>query len=135
MKDKRFSMVAIQHPDCPELYLHGKRNDNGKWTLPGGGQEGKEKPKDTAIRELYEETGLKIKDLEFCCTKIIEKKGERLVITLFSADCPKNLNLINSQDPDQELIEYMFLDPKEIDNPVVPNKDNILLRYLDRGNE
>ena len=135
MKDKRCSMVAIQHPECSELYLHGKRNDNGKWTLPGGGQEKAEKPKETAIRELYEETGLEIEDLDFCCTKIIEKGGQKLVITLFSACCPENLNLTNSQDPDKELVEYMFLNPREIDNPVVPNKDNVLLRYLEETNE
>jgi 8-oxo-dGTP diphosphatase len=31
----------------------------GKWTLPGGGVEFREDPRDTAVRELEEETGLR----------------------------------------------------------------------------
>jgi len=39
-----------------------QRADNGKWGLPGGCQELGENLKTTAVRELYEETGIKIKE-------------------------------------------------------------------------
>lgn len=32
--------------------------DSGKWTMPGGGMEWGENPTQTALRELFEETGL-----------------------------------------------------------------------------
>jgi 8-oxo-dGTP pyrophosphatase MutT (NUDIX family) len=38
-----------------------KRSDNGEWCLPGGGVDPGERPAETAIREVYEETGLLIR--------------------------------------------------------------------------
>ena len=35
--------------------------DDGKWTMPGGGMEWGETPEATAIREVEEETGLKVR--------------------------------------------------------------------------
>ncbi|MFJ7183696.1 NUDIX hydrolase [Lysinibacillus xylanilyticus] len=42
-----------------------QRSDNNKWGFPGGAMEYGESLEETAIRELYEETGLKAKDLRF----------------------------------------------------------------------
>ncbi|MDN4493568.1 NUDIX domain-containing protein [Ureibacillus aquaedulcis] len=36
-----------------------------QWELPAGSREGKETPKDCALRELYEETGQMVSDMEF----------------------------------------------------------------------
>lgn len=41
-----------------------QRSDNGKWGLPGGCQDLGENLKTTAIRELFEETGIQIKENE-----------------------------------------------------------------------
>ena len=37
----------------------------GRWALPGGGREGDETPRDTAIRELEEETGLRVERVRY----------------------------------------------------------------------
>lgn len=40
-----------------------RRLDNGCWCFPGGGMDLGESTEDTARRELYEKTGLSVKDL------------------------------------------------------------------------
>lgn len=45
--------------------LMGKRSDSGQWGLAGGSIEAGETPKEAAIRELYEEFGLKVKYLNY----------------------------------------------------------------------
>ena len=37
----------------------------GRWTVPGGGREGDEDPRTTALREMEEETGLRLERLRF----------------------------------------------------------------------
>lgn len=38
-----------------------RRADNGQWCLPSGGMEPGESPAETAIRETFEETGLRVR--------------------------------------------------------------------------
>jgi 8-oxo-dGTP diphosphatase len=45
----RLLLTRVHLPDSP---------DDGKWTMPGGGMDWGEDPKDTAKRELLEEAGL-----------------------------------------------------------------------------
>ncbi|ARU60095.1 hypothetical protein CBW65_02755 [Tumebacillus avium] len=46
------------------LLLH-RRTDNGKWGIPSGFMELGEKAEETARREVYEETGLRLGKLDF----------------------------------------------------------------------
>ncbi|WP_018930692.1 NUDIX domain-containing protein [Gracilibacillus lacisalsi] len=50
--------------DQDNRVLMQKRSDNGQWGFPGGFMELGESIQDTAIREVYEETGLKLEELE-----------------------------------------------------------------------
>lgn len=38
-----------------------RRLDNGQWCLPSGGMEAGESPSETAVREVFEETGLHVR--------------------------------------------------------------------------
>ncbi|RJP49087.1 MAG: NUDIX domain-containing protein [Anaerolineaceae bacterium] len=38
-----------------------RRRDNGQWCLPSGGMEAGESPSETAVREVFEETGLHVR--------------------------------------------------------------------------
>ena len=58
-KLKRFSGILV---NCDDKFLLCKRSPDQSspniWSVPGGGVEYEEKPKETAIREFYEETNI-----------------------------------------------------------------------------
>lgn len=54
--------VIIEN-ECGEILLQ-RRKDNGKWGMPGGAMEIGEKFTDTARREIKEETGLDLEEME-----------------------------------------------------------------------
>lgn len=54
--------IIVLHND---RVLLGKRKDSGQWSLAGGGIEPGEQPKEAAIRELFEEFGIKVTDLAY----------------------------------------------------------------------
>ena len=56
--------VTIIHKKNQVLLQHRKSGNCGKWGLIGGITELGESLEDTAIREAYEETGLKIDNLK-----------------------------------------------------------------------
>ena len=51
--------------NCAGKYLMCYNTWRKQWELPAGQREENETPKECAIRELYEETGQVVKDLEF----------------------------------------------------------------------
>lgn len=59
--DTRVAAYAVIERRGEILLTHWRRGHMHGWTLPGGGIEPGEDPKDTARREVYEETGLEAK--------------------------------------------------------------------------
>lgn len=53
------SAAAVIRNEQHEILLH-QRSDNGQWSLPGGAMEPGEEATETVIREVFEETGLKV---------------------------------------------------------------------------
>jgi 8-oxo-dGTP diphosphatase len=53
------SASAIVKSDTGKLLLH-QRSDNGLWSLPGGAIDPGEEPAEAVIREVWEETGLRV---------------------------------------------------------------------------
>jgi 8-oxo-dGTP diphosphatase len=59
----------------------------GRWTIPGGGREGDESPRKTALREFEEETGIALERLRFFETLDHESpRGGRSTTHLFFSD-------------------------------------------------
>lgn len=101
---KRVSLVTVFRDG---LLLLGKRNDNGSWTLPGGGADEGESPLDCAVRELYEETGIKTDDLQL----VDERKVGDLSISTFECHVDEGVPPPSGKnDPDKECSIYAWFD-------------------------
>lgn len=118
--------------------LMGKRRDNNRWTLPGGHLEPGEDPVEGAIREAYEEAGVKPEELKprmsYLGTESVTTfTGKRMKIHAFTAEMPM-LSTSTKNDPDNEVAHWQWIDisngfPKEIEENLHSPK-NVVLRLL-----
>jgi 8-oxo-dGTP pyrophosphatase MutT (NUDIX family) len=127
---KKAAVIAIHHPDLPDLILHGRRKDSGKWSLPGGKVESDESDKKAALRELMEETGITSYEAKKWGSRVFETPKGKVEVTLFICKCPKDLVLKAKDDPDHEFNNFKFLNPMMYDGLHIPLTRNILVEYL-----
>jgi len=105
--------------------LTGIRNDNGKYTVPGGHLNKGEDPFEGVARELKEESGLDAKSMKIVK---VTKKGKMLVYVM-KVEIDPNQEVDATQDPDQECDTWFFMDPNEtVHNLHVDLEDNTVLQ-------
>lgn len=69
------SSVIVRNEDGKILLQ--QRSDNGRWGLPGGCQDLGEDLRTTAVRELYEETGIKVKETDLILIDTLSGKNRK----------------------------------------------------------
>jgi len=127
-------VALIQVTNAQGHLLLGKRNDTGKWTLPGGHLEHGESPERGAIRELFEETGLKPESLTYA-RKFSPHDG--LTIHCFTALCLGDPH--GDNDPDNECDKWEWVDvsdgiPEDMwENLAGPKNGNVVKQVFDQS--
>ena len=109
------SMVVIISPEDKVLLLH--RQDvpeirfRNLWSFPGGGSDANEKPHQTAIREVHEETGLR---LDPDCLTLLHKKivGEKYV---YFYACDSYSEEVDPERVREEHQNFAWVNPNDLD--------------------
>jgi len=104
----------------------------GRWAVPGGAREGDESPRDTALREFEEETGIVLERLRFFETATFDAPFERpaaepWTIHAFFADddVARERMVVN------EGLDFQYFTPEEaLALPMNPGGRGILERFL-----
>lgn len=124
IRTKRVACCLVK--DWKDDLLMGKRNDNGKWTTPGGHLDKGECPYEGAIRELKEETGLDSKDIKL--VKVCKNKDILVYVFEMTVDSEQKVDV--SGDPDKECNDWEYKDPCDVAEELhVPLEVNAVLKY------
>lgn len=123
MLERQFcaSSYTIDFEENKVLLVYNKKLE--KWLQPGGHIEGVETPIEAAIRETYEETGIKIEIVgptydgehyePIACERYINKVGDMIDIQYLSIPLTKEINSLEGKE-----VKWITLENLE-------NQDNI----------
>ena len=104
--------VIVRKGDEVLFVKRGIEPGKGLWSLPAGFLEHRESPSEAAVRELEEETGLKVseEDLNFVDALNMERfPGQRLVATVYSVDFVEASGDVSAGD-DADEAEFWSID-------------------------
>jgi 8-oxo-dGTP diphosphatase len=127
-KARKFTArVIIINNDGKILLLQNKEDNKwypNEWVFPGGGSEPGESPEDCAVRELYEETGLKVLKDSLYHIDTLFKKEKKIYIFV----CSVFEGTVNMKDVAFEHQNYDWVDPADLDNYPMMKHAEALIR-------
>jgi len=119
-------VAALLICDEHDNILMGRRNDDFKWSNPGGHLKVNEDAYEGAIRELKEETGLDVQEIQLIK---MTKCGKNLVY-LFEVRVDPDQIIDPSNDPDKESDWWIYVDPNDVREELhIPLEHNVVLKY------
>jgi len=110
------------------MVQEGKEHVKGSWNIPGGGVEHGEDPVEAVKREVKEETGLQVTEVEGLLGVVNSRSvrdGHPVMVHVFSCRVEEGQP---EPDFDQEIIDAEFRDPEKIEKDNLRN--DILLKAV-----
>ena len=112
-----------QDPKKASSLLHGE----GSWTMPGGKLNFQEKLKEGAIREVLEETGIKVKNLKvISISNDIVSDAHFLTVGFWAEEFEGKAQVI---EPD-EITEWKWFNLDDLPSPLYFPSEKIIKNYL-----
>ena len=112
-----------KNPEKASSLLHGE----GTWTMPGGKLHFQEKLKEGAVREVFEETGIKVKDLKVISVSNDIVQDAHFVTIGFL--CENFEGEAKVMEPD-EITEWKWFDLNNLPSPLYFPSGKIIKNYL-----
>lgn len=94
------------------MVKEAKKKCYGQWNIPAGHIDEPEKITDAAIREIYEETGCKVKLTGVLPMLTVIKENEQKLMVRFTADIIEE----NIKFDTEEILDVKWIDIEEIKN-------------------
>ena len=94
------------------MVKEAKKKCYGQWNIPAGHVDEPEKITDAAIREIYEETGCKVKLTGVLPMITVIKENEQKLMVRFTADIIEE----NIKFDTEEILDVKWIDIEEIKN-------------------
>lgn len=103
------------------MIKEGKERCRGKWNIPGGGVEHGENPVEAVKREVWEETGLEVEEVEGLLGVVdgmSTQDGNPVIVFVFKCTAEDG-----EPDPefDEEVLDAKFLSKEDIENRELRN--------------
>jgi len=126
LKDNKV-LLGQRHSDSEKASseLHGE----GTWTMPGGKLDFHEGLKEAAVREVFEETGMKVKDIEIISVSNEIVPDKHFVTIGFL--CNDFEGEPKVMEPD-EITEWQWFDLNNLPSKVFSPSAKILKNYSDK---
>jgi len=112
-----------QDPEKASSLLHGE----GTWTMPGGKLNFQEKLKEGAIREVFEETGIKVRNLKIISLSNDIVSDAHFVTIGFLAE--EFEGEVKVMEPD-EITEWKWFNLNDLPSPLYFPSEKIIKNYL-----
>lgn len=111
-------------PKKADSELHGE----GTWTLPGGKLHFQEGLKEAGVREVLEETGVKVKNLEEVISVSNDRVPDAHFVTIGFL-CIEFKGEPKVMEPD-EITKWEWFDLNNLPSPLFPPSEKIIKNYL-----
>lgn len=109
----KFAVISARYKD---KWIFVKHKERATWEIPGGHREEGEDIRDTASRELFEETGAKDFKLHPVCIYSVDRDGEESFGQLFYAEVEALGDLPNLEIDKVQLLDDM---PESLTYPLI----------------
>ncbi len=125
LKDNQI-LLGRRHsdPSKADSELHGE----GTWTLPGGKVNFQEGLKEAAKREVAEETGLMVKDMQELISVSNDRVPDKHFVTIGFL-CVDYDGEPRIMEPD-EIVEWKWFDLNGLPSPIFPPSEKVIKNYL-----
>jgi len=125
LKDNQI-LLGRRHsdPSKADSELHGE----GTWTLPGGKVNFQEGLKEAAKREVAEETGLMVKDMQELISVSNDRVPDKHFVTIGFL-CTDYDGEPRIMEPD-EIVEWKWFDLNGLPSPIFPPSEKVIKNYL-----